>query len=53
MVNLTANLKLKRDNILKRYQNIVNLIYKDNFRSIVNENPSNLNLIYLGGTNEY
>lgn len=51
--DLTANLKLKRDNILKRYQNIVNLIYKDNFRSMVNEDPSNLNLIYLGETNEY
>jgi long-chain acyl-CoA synthetase len=51
--DLTANLKLKRENILKRYQNLVNLIYKDKFETELNETPSKLNVIHLGETHEY
>jgi long-chain acyl-CoA synthetase len=51
--DLTANLKLKRENILKRYQKLVNLIYKDNFMREVNERPSNINVIHLGETHEH
>ncbi len=54
--DLTANLKLKRENILKRYQNLVKLIYNDKCREKLSENKPNLNLIHLGGegrTNEY
>jgi long-chain acyl-CoA synthetase len=50
---LTANLKLKRENIIKRYQKLVNNIYDDNFRSNVNNKTSTPNLIYLGETHEY
>ncbi len=49
--DLTANLKLKRKNILKRYQNLVNVIYKDHFSNIDEEQTPNL--IYLGETHEY
>ncbi len=51
--DLTANLKLKRENILKRHQNLVNFIYDDNFRNNVNNNPSNSNIIYLGEIYDY
>ena len=51
--DLTANLKLKRKNILKRYQNLVKLIYTENFRIKLDEEPPNHNLIYLGETHEH
>ncbi len=50
---LTANLKLKRANILKRYQNLIKFIYEDNFRNNVNNKTINSDIIYLGGTYEY
>ena len=51
--DLTANLKLKRKNILKRYQNLVKLIYTENFRIKLDEEKPNHNLIYLGETHEH
>ena len=50
---LTANLKLKRENIHKRYQNLVNLIYNDQFRKNLDKKLSNQDLVYLGETHEY
>jgi long-chain acyl-CoA synthetase len=44
--DLTANLKLKRENILKRYQNIVDLIYNDNCREKLSEETV---VLYNGG----
>jgi long-chain acyl-CoA synthetase len=51
--DLTANLKLKRENILKRYQNLINLIYNDKFGTESNETMSKFNVIDLGETHEY
>ena len=54
--DLTANLKLKRENILKRHQDILKLIYNDKCRQKLSENKHNLNLINIDGegrTNEY
>jgi long-chain acyl-CoA synthetase len=44
--DLTANLKLKRGNILKRQQNLVDLIYNDNCRVKLSEEPV---VLYYGG----
>ena len=54
--DLTANLKLKRENILKRHKNLLKLIYNDRCRQKLSENKPDLNLIHIGGegrTNEY
>jgi long-chain acyl-CoA synthetase len=47
--DLTANMKLKRDNILKRHQNLVNLIYDDKCKEKIEDEELKLNFIYLGG----
>jgi long-chain acyl-CoA synthetase len=54
--DLTANLKLKRENILKRHQDLLKLIYNDKCRQKLRENKQDLNLININGegkTNEY
>jgi long-chain acyl-CoA synthetase len=51
--DLTANLKLKRENILKHYQNLVNLIYDNNFPNKIKKESLALNVIHLGENNEY
>ena len=54
--DLTANLKLKRENILKRHQELVKLIYNDNCRQELREETPSFNIIHIGGegrTNEY
>jgi long-chain acyl-CoA synthetase len=47
--DLTANLKLKRINILKRHKDIVNLIYDSKCREIIKEGLLEIKFIYLGG----
>ena len=47
--DLTANLKLKRDNILKRNHDLVNLIYDHNFTEKISEEYGNLGVLYFGG----
>ena len=47
--DLTANMKLKRNNILKRHQNLVNLIYDDKCKEKIEDEHSKLNFIYMGG----
>jgi long-chain acyl-CoA synthetase len=46
--DLTANLKLKRENILKRHQDIVKLIYNDECRQKLREESPNFNIIHIG-----
>jgi len=47
--DLTANLKLKRSNILKRNQDLVNLIYDHSFTGKITESYSNSGVLYFGG----
>ena len=44
--DLTANLKLKRENILKRHQNLIDLIYNDYYREKLSEESL---VLYYGG----
>jgi len=46
--DLTANLKLKRENILKRHQDLVKLIYNDKCRQKLREESPNFNIIHIG-----
>ncbi len=46
--DLTANLKLKRENILKNYQNLINLTYDNDFRNKIKKESIALNIIHLG-----
>lgn len=51
--DLTASLKLKRNNILKRHENLINMVYSDDCDVVLSKDPS---VIYYGGegkTNEY
>jgi len=50
---LTANLKLKRDNILKKHNELVNLIYKDDFNEKLVEIPGVMDFGYEGINDEY
>jgi long-chain acyl-CoA synthetase len=43
---LTANLKLKRENILKRYNNLIDLIYEDSCKEKLSRDPR---VMYYGG----
>jgi len=47
--DLTANLKLKRTNILKRHQDLVNLIYDNNCREKMKNETLGLKFMHLGG----
>ncbi len=46
--DLTANLKLKRKNILKRHQDLVKLIYNDKYSQKFREKSPNFNIIHIG-----
>ena len=54
--DLTANLKLKRENILKRHQNLVSIIYDDKCAEKLKKELSQMKVLYFGGegkNNEY